>query len=246
MTRADKLVFQRGLAKSRIEAKSLILEGGVLCDGVTVKKPSENLPDDAEISVTKQTRKYISRGGLKLEGAVSAFDINVEGAVCADIGASTGGFTDFLLKNGAKKVYAIENGHGQLDISLVNDSRVINMEGINARYLEIKDIGEYCDIAVMDVSFISQTLIHSRVYSILKPGGIFISLVKPQFEAGRENLGKRGIATPKAHEIAKQRVVESALATGFEFRGMIRSPIDGGDGNVEFLAYFIKKGECGG
>lgn len=242
MPRADKLVFDKGLAKSRSEAKELILNGGVTVDGRVITKPSLEIDQKSELSVIKQTGKYISRGGLKLEGAVSAFDVDIKEKVCMDIGASTGGFTDFLLKHGASRVYAVEGGHGQLHPSLVSDPRVINLERMNARYLTFGDIGEECDLAVMDVSFISQTLILPAILPIVKQGGELITLIKPQFEAGRQYIGKKGIAKKEAHGIARERVISYAALIGLECMGVIESPITGGDGNTEFLAYFIKKG----
>lgn len=240
MQRADKLLFEKGLAKSRSAAQSLIAEGKVFASGCRVYKPSELLPEDCELTVTEIPR-YVSRGGLKLAHALDHFGIDVSGDVCADVGASTGGFTDCLLQHGAVKVYCIDSGHGQLDQKLINDARVVNIEGFNARTLDGGVLGERCDTAVMDVSFISQTLLHKNVYAILKDGGKFISLIKPQFEAGRENIGKHGIADPACRDDVINKVVSSAAACGFEHIGTTGSPIKGGDGNVEFIAYFIKR-----
>ena len=191
--RADKLLFRKGLVKSRSAAQALINEKKVLCRGRLVLKPSELLEEDDELNVT-EIPKYVSRGGLKLEHALHVFGVSVEGDVCADIGASTGGFTDCLLQHGAKKVYAVEGGHGQLDPSLSSDPRVTSIEDLNAKKLCFDTLGELCDTVVMDVSFISQTLLHKNVAGILKPGGKFITLIKPQFEAGKDNIGKGGIA----------------------------------------------------
>ena len=192
--RADKLLYQKGLCRSRSAAQTLIEEGKVLCNKRTVLKPSELLDEDCELTVTED-QKYVSRGGYKLEYALKRFNVDVTGEVCIDIGASTGGFTDCLLQHGAAKVYAIEGGHGQFDVTLQRDERIVSIEDFNARELDINTTGEVCDIAVMDVSFISQTLLHKNVYSVLKDDGKFITLVKPQFEAGRENINKRGKAT---------------------------------------------------
>ena len=182
------------------------------------------------------------RGGLKLEAALSAFGVSPEGKACADIGASTGGFTDCLLKRGAREVYAIDSGIGQLHESLLSDPRVHSIEHFNAREMDLSTTDGYCDIAVADVSFISQTYIIPSVSRVLADGGIFVSLVKPQFEAGRSALGKNGIVTSAAYRfLAAKRVVTSAVENGFDCIGFIRSPIEGGDGNKEYLAYFIKK-----
>ncbi len=241
LERADKLLYEKGLAKSRSAAKALIIGGKVKCGGAPVYMPSQLIDTGAELTVV-ETEKYVSRGGYKLEGALEGFNIDVKDDVCADIGASTGGFTDCLLQHGASKVYCIDCGHGQLDKKLINDKRIINIENFNAKELNFETTGGLCDTAVMDVSFISQTLLHKNVYSILKPGGKFITLIKPQFEAGKENIGKRGIANPDCYGAVKQRVVSSAENAGFELVNIKESPIKGGDGNTEFIAYFIKKG----
>ena len=237
--RADKLLYGKGLCKSRSAAQTLIEEGKVFCNNKIVLKPSELLDENSVLTVTEK-QKYVSRGGYKLEYALDKFRINVKDDVCADIGASTGGFTDCLLQHGAKLVYAIEGGHGQLDVSLQNDGRVKNIENFNARGLDINTTGETCDTAVMDVSFISQTLLHKNVYSVLKDGGKFITLIKPQFEAGKENIGKHGIASESSYEAVKKKVVSSAEACGFKLVRIETSAIKGGDGNTEFIAYFIK------
>ena len=237
--RADKLLYQKGLCRSRSAAQTLIEEGKVLCNNRTVLKPSELLDEDCELTVTED-QKYVSRGGYKLEYALKRFNVDVTGEVCIDIGASTGGFTDCLLQHGAAKVYAIEGGHGQLDVTLQRDERIVSIEDFNARELDINTTGEVCDIAVMDVSFISQTLLHKNVYSVLKDDGKFITLVKPQFEAGRENINKRGIASEGSYDAVKKKVVSSAEAVGFKFIDIDTSVIKGGDGNTEFVAYFKK------
>ena len=237
--RADKLLFIKGLAKSRSAAQTLINEGKVFSDGKAVEKPSEALDTDSVITVTDGL-KYVSRGGLKLEGALDAFEISVRGDVCVDIGASTGGFTDCLLQHGASEVFAVDGGRGQLDPSLINDGRVVNIEGFNARSLTADTLGYLCDTAVMDVSFISQTLLHKNAADVLKPGGKFITLIKPQFEAGRENIGKHGMADKSSYRYVIDKVKKSAEENGFEFIGCVESPVKGGDGNTEFIAYFIK------
>jgi 23S rRNA (cytidine1920-2'-O)/16S rRNA (cytidine1409-2'-O)-methyltransferase len=237
--RADKLLYIKGLCKSRSAAQALIAEGKVLYNGKLIYKPSEPLDENGDITVTEE-QKYVSRGGYKLEGALNEFKIDVTDDICIDIGASTGGFTDCLLQHGAKKVYAVDAGHGQLDGSLLNDARIINIENFNARELDVNTAGELCDTAVMDVSFISQTLLHKNVYGVLKAGGKFITLIKPQFEAGRENVNKRGIAAESSYEAVKNKVIASAEQCGFRFVDMDTSVIKGGDGNTEFIAYFIK------
>ena len=237
--RADKLLFIKGLAKSRSAAQNLISEGKAFCDGRVITKPSEPLDVNSKLTVSEK-EKYVSRGGYKLEYALNRFSIDVSGDVCADIGASTGGFTDCLLQRGAKTVYAIEGGHGQLDKNLQNDSRVLSIEGFNARELDINTIKEPCDTVVMDVSFISQTLLHKNVYSVLKDGGKFITLIKPQFEAGKENIGKHGIASASSYDTVKNKVISSAQSCGFKLIDIDTSVIKGGDGNTEFIAYFLK------
>lgn len=238
--RADKLVFEKGLARSRSAAQALIAEGKVFCGGRLVLKPSEPLDPDAELSVS-EGQKYVSRGGIKLEYALDEFGISVLNDICADIGASTGGFTDCLLQRGAARVYALEVGHGQLDPSLLSDSRVVSIENFNARDLCPDTVGETCDTVVMDVSFISQTYLHAGVSSVLRPGGKFISLIKPQFEAGRAMIKKHGIADSASYGAVIDRVVSSAASHGLSAVGVKESVIKGGDGNTEFIAYFIKR-----
>jgi 23S rRNA (cytidine1920-2'-O)/16S rRNA (cytidine1409-2'-O)-methyltransferase len=188
--------------------------------------------------------KYVGRGGLKMEGAMNAFSLDVRGKTCVDIGASTGGFTDCLLQNGARKVYAVDCGSGQLHPTLLKDERVVNIENFNARNLDEAALGERCDLAVMDVSFISQTLLHKATSDVLNENGIFISLIKPQFEVGRENIGKGGIVKDKkAHKTAIENVIKSARTHGLALVKIAVSPIKGGDGNKEYLALFKKSSE---
>ena len=238
--RADVILYEKGYAKSRSAAQTLIKNGAVYVNGAPLKKPSEQINETDEIEIRGDMPKYVSRGGYKLEAALDAFHIDVKDFVCADIGASTGGFTDCLLQHGAAKVYAIEGGRDQLDKSLLCDPRVVSIEGLNARELEFSHINEFCDIVTIDVSFISQTLIIPNIAKILKKGGTFVSLIKPQFEAGREGIGKNGIAKPEYREIACRRVISFCENAGFENKGLTVSPIKGGDGNTEFLSYFIK------
>ena len=241
--RADSFLTVYGYVESRTRAARLISEGKVLVDGSIVKKASEEIwGEDHTVEITEND-KYVSRGGLKLEAALSAFKIDVKGKRCIDVGASTGGFTDCLLQNGAAGVCCVDSGKGQLHPKVAADQRVTNIEGYNARELTGEDFGLF-DIAVMDVSFISQTLIHGGVSKVLCEGGTFISLIKPQFEAGKQALGKKGIVKDaKDREAAILRVIESAGLHGLSLRGLTCSPIEGGDGNREYLACFKKTGE---
>ena len=254
--RADLYLVEHGYAASRTLAQKLISEGVVTVDGRPLKKPSEDVPDGAhEVLVADTaTTRYVGRGGLKLEAALAAFPVDVRGATVADIGASTGGFTDCLLQNGAARIFAVDSGHGQLHPRLASDVRVRSMEGVNARYLSPADLAgtesERTGVdfdgrvggCVMDVSFISQTLLHPTVASLLLPEGWFISLIKPQFELTGSALGKGGVVkSEKQRRAAVDRVLASAAACGLRLCGVIESPIEGGDGNREYLAYFIKQ-----
>lgn len=239
--RIDRYLFENGFAKSRTRASAMIAEGNVLVNGVRVTKPSLDVNACDKIEVCGEVLRYVSRGGLKLEAAIAAFDIDVSDCVAVDIGASTGGFTDCLLQNGCAKVYAVDSGSKQLDPLLASHDSVVSMENCNARYLTFEDIGEFCDIAVCDLSFISQTLLHPVIAGLLKSNGIFVSLIKPQFEVGRNRLGKGGIVKDeKYRQYAIDKVVTSASSCGFTLRGLIPSPITGGDGNTEYLACFIR------
>ena len=241
--RADLYLCAIGRVSSRKKAQDLIDAGAVLIDGQIVKKSSapvnEEIPHEV---VIEQVFKYVSRGGMKLEAALDAFKINVNRKRAVDIGASTGGFTDCLLKRGASRVYSVDTGVGQLHESLRADSRVVCIEKFNARELDESVTEGLCDIAVEDVSFISQTYIIPNIAAVLKDGGEFVSLIKPQFEAGRSALGKGGIVHNAAYRcLAVTRVLECAYENGFDCVGLIPSPIEGGDGNKEYLAYFIKR-----
>ena len=238
--RVDVFLAATGRAKSREAAKRLIEAGRVSIDGAAVAKASENVDETVEHEVKiAETDEFVSRGGLKLEAALDAFKIDVTGMRAADIGASTGGFTDCLLRRGAVEVYAADSGHGQLDERLCRDERVVNIEGFNARKLCEGDLGGIdteLDIVVMDVSFISQTYILPGIPNLLKSGGLLVSLIKPQFEAGRAAVGKGGIVKHKQDRLASvKRVMDCAAASGFGYLGLITSPITGGDGNVEYL-----------
>ncbi|MCI8388461.1 MAG: TlyA family RNA methyltransferase [Clostridiales bacterium] len=239
--RIDKYLAQNGYAKSREAAKQLLSAGNVLINGSIVTKPAFEIDEltPPDIKITGDILPYVSRGGLKLERALDCFKIDVNGLDAVDIGASTGGFTDCLLQRGVKRVRAVDVGRSQLDSKLEADPRVISYESLNARYLEPDTIGGICDIAVCDVSFISLTLIFPAVRRILKPDGRFIALIKPQFEAGRSNIGKNGIVKDRrVHTEVIKRVLMSAELCGLHCFGLTVSPIEGGDGNREYLAGF--------
>ncbi len=240
--RLDVYLCDIGLAASRTEAKGFILAGAVSVDGKIIKKPAYSFDvPPKEITVDKSAKKYVSRGGLKLEAAIDAFGINCTDRLAVDIGASSGGFTDCLLKHGAARVIAIDSGTAQLVGSLLADERVISIENCNARYLTPDDIPYIPTLAVMDVSFISATYIMPSIFTCLANGGEFICLVKPQFEVGKANIGKGGIVkSSRLREDALAKVVAFGESIGFRFCGSIISPIEGGDGNVEFLAHFKK------
>ena len=237
--RIDKYLFEKGLAKSRSYAATMIDEKMVFCNGTLITKASYDVSDTDRVEIQGEILKYVSRGGLKLEKALTYFNIDPKGYVCADIGASTGGFTDCILQNGASRVYAIDSGSEQLDQKLRNDPRVISMENTNVRFMTAESLPEPCDIAVCDVSFISQTLLHPNIAAILKDSGIFLTLIKPQFEVGKSGLSKNGIVkSDDMRNKAKNAVIASAEANRFKLVGITESPIRGGDGNIEYLAYF--------
>ena len=245
LTRADAALAARGLAPSREKARALIEAGLVTVNGVPIAKPARKVGPDDVLTVTGETCPYVSRGGLKLKKALDAFGARVDGAVCLDVGASTGGFTDVLLREGAAKVYAVDVGTNQLDPRLRADSRVVCMEKINARTLSRELFPEPPSIAVMDVSFISIRLILPALFALLGPAGRVISLVKPQFEAGRADVGKGGIvSSPRVHRRVLTEIAAFPEALGWRVRAMAVSPITGGDGNVEFLADMLPAGAC--
>ena len=244
--RADVFLFTHGFAESRSQA-AVLIGNGVYISGKKIPKPSFIIPDDTPAHAVNIEKKlpFVSRGGLKLESALIAFHLEVAGFCVLDIGASTGGFTDCLLRYGADFVYALDVGHGQLTPSLAADPRVENIEGCNARYMAPSLFSRHIDMAVTDISFISQKLIYGAVRGLLDDGAPFVSLIKPQFEAGRENIGKGGIVKdPRAHERVIRDIRESALASGLAMRGICPSPIAGGDGNREYTALFIAGGEA--
>ncbi len=239
--RLDKYLTENGFAESRNKAQRLIEAGLVQIENCVVRKPSFDLTEGVEIKLLGSDCPYVSRGGLKLAGALARFGISPAGLICADIGSSTGGFTDCLLQGGAARVYAIDSGSDQLHPSLRSDRRVMVMEHCNARRLTSELLGETVDLVVTDVSFISQTLLHVPIASVLKENGRFVSLIKPQFEVGREKIGKGGIVKKQCdRQQAAELVIVSAQAAGMGCQAVIESSIKGGDGNIEYLAWFIK------
>lgn len=239
--RLDVLMRERGLTRSRERAQRLILAGEVLVDGQVALKAGHRVDREAEITI-RERPPYVSRGGKKLAAALEAFSLDVENSVAVDVGASTGGFTDCLLQHGARRVYAVDVGYGQLAWKLRQDERVIVIDRTNARYLE--RLPEPVDVATIDVSFISLRLILPRVQDWLKAGGNVVALVKPQFEAGRDQVGKGGIVRDVAvHREVLCRILGYAQAEGWSPRGLIRSPITGQEGNVEFLLWLGMDGD---
>lgn len=241
--RLDVLLVQRGLAPSREKAKAMIMEGNVYVNNQKEDKAGANFDTEVPIEVRGNTLAYVSRGGLKLEKAVKHFALSLDGLVCMDIGASTGGFTDCMLQNGAAKVYAVDVGYGQLAWKLREDPRVVCMERTNARYLTHEQIPDELDFASIDVSFISLKLILPAVCGILKGGGHVACLVKPQFEAGKEKVGKKGVVRdPAVHLEVLEHFLEHAKESGFTVLGLTYSPIRGPEGNIEYLGY-LEKGD---
>lgn len=241
--RIDKVLLQRGLAESRTKAQALVMSGVVLVGDQRVEKPSDPVSPDCEIRIKGDdpAARYVGRGGLKLEAALREFAIDVAGLSCIDVGASTGGFTDCLLQHGAAQVAAVDVGHNQIDWRLRNDARVEVREGVNARYLKPDDFNCKFDFAVMDVSFISATKILPAIIHLLKDGARLVTLIKPQFEVGRAEVGKGGIVRdPEKHVRVIEEVNLAAKQLGLEPRNVIDSPIRGADGNIEFLALYQK------
>ncbi len=238
--RLDLYVFEHGLANSRTDAKKLVIEGAVSVNGVTVTKPAYDVADSDEVSVDSSEHRFVSRGGFKLEGALEKFGISVNGALALDVGASSGGFTDCLLQNGANHVIAVDSGSGQMAMSLRDDDRVTVIENFNARYMKPEDFEYSPTVVVMDVSFISATCIIPAIFEVSADGADFICLVKPQFEVGRAGVGKGGIVKDeRLRRSALDKVVDFAKAVGFEHKSSCVSPIKGGDGNIEYLVHFI-------
>lgn len=243
-TRLDVLLTERGLLDSRQKAQATIMSGIVFVNGQRMDKVGTMISNDSQIEIRGTTLKYVSRGGLKLEKAMQTFPLQLCEKICADIGSSTGGFTDCMLQNGAKKVYAVDVGYGQLDWKLRNDERVVCMERTNARYLTHEDIPEELDFASIDVSFISLKLIFPAVYGLLREGGEIACLIKPQFEAGREKVGKKGVVRdPAVHLKVLENFLNYAKENHFTVLGMTFSPIRGPEGNIEYLGFLRKSNE---
>lgn len=241
--RLDAVLMNRGLFESRAKAQAAIMAGQVLVNEQKIDKPGTAVAPEANIRIIGDKLPYVSRGGLKLEKALQIFPISVEGKVVADIGASTGGFTDCALQNGAAKVYAVDVGYGQLAWKLRTDERVINMERTNVRYLEPVAIGELVDAVTIDVAFISLDKVLPAVHKILKPEGFVVALIKPQFEASRENVGKKGVVRDAAvHESVIKNVIAFAKGEGFGVAGLDFSPIKGPEGNIEYLLHLVMDG----
>ena len=239
--RIDKLVFERGLAESRSQAQALILAGQVLVNEQRIDKPGQTVDADCQIRIKGEQSRYVSRGGLKLEAALAAFNTEVVGKICIDIGASTGGFTDCLLQHGAKHVFAVDAGHNQMAWKIRSDPRVTVVEGTNARYLEADQFSDRFDLATIDVSFISLKMIFPAVVKTLKEGADCIALIKPQFEVGKGEVGKGGIVKdPAQHERVLKEIKQAAMTEGMQPISLIPSPILGAEGNKEFLIHLRK------
>ena len=237
--RIDKLLVDREMVQSRERAQALIMTGNVLVDDTPVTKPGQQVAEDANVRIKGEDHPYVGRGGLKLEKALDEFGVDPAGFVCLDVGASTGGFTDCLLQRGASRVYAVDVGYGQLAWKLQKDDRVVVIERQNIRHIEPAKLPELFDLIVIDVSFISLDIVIPAVLSFLKPGGQIVSLIKPQFEVGKEKIGKGGIVKDEeARQAAVDKVVAAAKAAGLDHAGTIFSPIEGTKGNKEFLALF--------
>lgn len=237
-TRVDQLLVERGFAESRHQAQAMLMAGEVLIDEQKVQKAGKRFPSAASIRLVRQRPRFVSRAGFKLDAAIRHFQIDVAGETCLDIGASTGGFTDCLLQHGARRVYAIDVGIGQLHWRIRQDERVIVREKLNARYLAPRDIGELVDFVSCDVSFISVAKILPRLRGLLRTGGRAAVLAKPQFEVGRGEVGKGGVVRdPRKHRMVVSRVSESMTACGFQTVQWMESPVRGAAGNTEFLLY---------
>lgn len=236
--RLDQLVFDLGFTDSRERAKTTIMSGLVFVNGQRVDKPGTAVSPESKIEVHGDALPFVSRGGYKLDKALKVFPIDPNGKTCIDCGASTGGFTDVLLQHGAKKVYAVDVGYGQLAWKLRTDERVVNLERTNLRYVTNEQIPELMDLAVMDVSFISIKLVIPAVKALLKPDADFVCLIKPQFEAGREEVGKKGVVRDSAvHERVINSILEFVPEAGFTCLGLDYSPIKGPEGNIEYICY---------
>ncbi len=236
--RLDVLLTERMFAETRSKAQAIIMSGNVYVNSQKADKPGISYEETVEIEVKGAVCPYVSRGGLKLEKALRDFGVNVEGFVCSDSGASTGGFTDCLLQQGAKKVFAIDVGYGQLDWKIRSDERVVVMERTNIRYVTPEQLGEPLDLSVIDVSFIGLEIVLPTIKTLLKPTGQVLCLIKPQFEAGKENVGKKGVVRdPKIHQMVLDNFVNLANTLNFKILGLTFSPVKGPEGNIEFLGH---------
>lgn len=241
--RLDQLVYERGFTESRERAKTTIMSGLVYVNGQKADKPGMPVDPEARIEVRGEALPFVSRGGFKLDKALKVFPVDPAGKVCIDCGASTGGFTDVLLQHGAARVYSVDVGYGQLAWKLRTDPRVVNLERTNLRYITREQIPEELDLAVMDVSFISVRLILPAVKELLKPGADYICLIKPQFEAGREEVGKKGVVRdPAVHEEVVRGILAFAPTLGFSVMGLDFSPVKGPEGNIEYICH-LKNGQ---
>ena len=239
--RLDVLLVNRGLAPSREKAKTMIMEGNVFVNNNREDKAGSTFPNDCNIEIHGKTLQYVSRGGLKLEKAMKHFGIKLDGKVCMDIGASTGGFTDCMLQNNASKVYAVDVGYGQFAWKLRQDERVVCMEKTNIRYVTPDDIADKLDFASVDVSFISLTKVLGPARELLNDDGQMVCLIKPQFEAGKEKVGKKGVVRDKkVHQEVCEKIIDFALSNGFSVLNLEYSPIKGPEGNIEYLVYIQK------
>lgn len=239
--RLDVLLVKRNLAESREKAKAIIMSGNVFVDGQREDKAGSTFPEEVNIEIKGHTLPYVSRGGLKLEKAMQVFDVSMQDKVCTDVGSSTGGFTDCMLQNGARKVFAIDVGRGQLAWKLRQDERVVCMEKTNIRYVTPEDIGEPVDFSSIDVSFISLTKVLLPIRNYLVAEGEIAALIKPQFEAGREKVGKKGVVRePATHIEVIEKVTEYAASIGFTVKNLTFSPIKGPEGNIEYLVHLKK------
>lgn len=242
--RLDVLLVKRNLAESREKAKAIIMSGNVFVEGQREDKAGSTFSDEVQIEIKGHTLPYVSRGGLKLEKAMNNFELNLKDKVCTDVGSSTGGFTDCMLQNGARKVFAIDVGRGQLAWKLRQDERVVSMEKTNIRYVTPEDLGEPIDFSSIDVSFISLTKVLLPIRNYLKPDGEIVALIKPQFEAGREKVGKKGVVRdPAVHLEVIEKVMEYAMSIFLEPAHLSFSPIKGPEGNIEYLLHLKKRPE---
>ena len=242
--RLDQLVYERGFTESRERAKTTIMSGIVFVDGRRADKPGMSVSPEACVELRGETMPFVSRGGYKLDKALKVFPVDPAGKSCIDCGASTGGFTDVLLQHGAAKVYSVDVGYGQLAWKLRSDARVVNLERTNLRYVTSEQIPEKLDLAVMDVSFISIKLVLPAVRELLKDGADIICLIKPQFEAGREEVGKKGVVRDEAvHRAVVRSIIDFAPGAGLSVRGLDFSPIKGPEGNIEYICHMKKSSE---